>query len=227
MSEEARWLISIVVAIIVILLCLFIFNLIRTPVYIRFEEKMKPRLEIIGIRKQNVGAFGKGSGWGLMVKNNGIEPALTCRAIVEQIIPETGSKALDEWPINRPLHWAGQSEGMDDFTILGGQTARLGIIYLDYESGGQRNVITLAYRSNEQFRFLNYFLVDEPILLLLSITNEGTLPQYVVCRIDLEMITLDLVIEREDRPLFKIWCSGVEKPDLSEFIKSNAETEIS
>ncbi len=225
MSEEMRWLFSSGIALGVVLLGLFLFNLFRAPIYIRFEEKMKPRLEIVDFKEQGDGAYGSGRGWGLIIKNVGIEEAEDCTGTLEQIAFESSSRLLREWPIARPFHWSGQAEGLHHFKILGGQTARLGIIYLDYTYGTMSNVITLAYRAPERFR-LRYELsaFNKPVFLLLSIASRGTLPQYVVCRVDLEMLVRDLLIEREDSPVCQILWKGTESRDLTEFRNPSQES---
>ena len=225
MSEEIRWFFASGIALGIVLLGLFLFNLFRAPVYIRFEGKMKPRLEIVGFNEQKDGAFGDGCGWGLMIKNVGIEEAENCSGKLEQIEFESSAMSLKRWAIARPLHWSGQAAGLHDFRILGGQTARLGIIYLDYKYGPMSNVITLAYRTSEELR-LRYELsaFNKPVLLLLSIASKGTLPQYVVCRVDLEMLVRDLLIEDEDRLVCQILWKGTESRDLTDFRKPNQET---
>lgn len=208
----------------IFLIGLYAWNLIRAPVFLRFEKKMEPCLEILEYRRQDVGAYREGFCWGLRIRNSGTEPAEGCNCHLLQVFFESNPRTLKGFPIDRPFHWAGQSEDVPDFVIPGGQTARLNVIYHDYRDQirGIPSSITLAYRMKPELR-LRYELsaFTEPILLLFSLTSRGKLPKYVVCRIDLEALVQDLAIQPKP-PCGVLW-EGTERRDLAEFTKSNQE----
>ena len=64
MSEELRWLVSSGIALALVILGMFLYNLIRAPVFLKFERMMEPCLEVLEFRRQNEGAYGNGFCWG-------------------------------------------------------------------------------------------------------------------------------------------------------------------
>ena len=219
MSEELRWLVSSGIALVVVTLVLFLFNLIRTPVFLKFEKQINPRLKIKRFVKQRTAMGSLGSEWGLEITNIGIDPAEECHGRLEKITRESSPNTLSGQPVNRDFHWAGQGEGLHEFKIPGKQSALLGIVYYCSDGLGET---TLAYRGSQEFR-LDHTLsvIDEPILLLVSIASKGTLPQYVVCRIDIPALVRDLVFEAE--PSCTIKWMGMERRDLSDFVQVTRE----
>ena len=76
MNEELRWIISAIVALLVVFLGTFLWNLVRAPVFIRFEREREPKLVVKGIR---IYYDGKGVQWlGLGVENPTLSPIPNC-----------------------------------------------------------------------------------------------------------------------------------------------------
>lgn len=198
-------------------LLLFIFNLIRAPVYIKFEKKMKPCLEILRITEQNVGQTG--AGWSLEIRNDGIEPAKGCHGNLEDIEFETsqGGLSLARMPRARDLGWSGQLENASDYTIAGGQHAMLNLVNRD--SAAPDKTITLAYRSTVQFRIEHKLPQNDPILLLISIISEGRVPLYAICLLDIKAIASNIYRAYSGRSPVTLLYHGEQRRSLREFNK--------
>ena len=217
MSEEVRWLLSSGIALLIVLVGLFLFNLIRAPVYIRFEGKMKPRLEILGILETNVGQTG--AGWSLEIRNNGTQTAKECHGNLEDIEFETphGTLSLARWPRGRDLQWSGEVENTSHYDIAGGQHAMLSLVSRD--SAASDNNITLVYRGTEQFRLNHKLSPNDPILLLINITSEGRIPLYAICLLDMEVIASNIYRGLSGQSPVTLLYHGEHWLSLSEFQK--------
>lgn len=148
------------------------------------SASLLPPLEIIDVREE-AGEPNIDRGWGLVVKNpNTTRRATECTARIEKIAPEsvTSLLSLADMPMDRPLHWAeARSNAID---IPGGMAARLDVAYREQQD--RESIVTLAYEGNDTFRRKHYLPpFDESILVRLSITYDGSAPQYVVCRLNL------------------------------------------
>lgn len=201
----------------VFILLLFLWNLMRAPVYIKFEKKMKPCLEILRITEQNVGQTG--AGWSLEIRNNGIEPAKGCHGNLEDIEFETpqGGLSLARMPRARDLGWSGQLENASDYTIAGGQHAMLNLVNRD--SAAPDKTITLAYRSTVQFRIEHKLPQNDPILLLINIISEGRVPLYAICLLDMKAIASNIYRAYSGRSPVTLLYHGEQRRSLREFNK--------
>ena len=105
------------------------------------EERMAPRLNIIGVQESNMGYWG--SGWALEVRNRGTEPAKGCHGRLEDIDFETPLEnlSLNRWPKLRDLHWSGQLENSYDYYSerFIGDT---GVTFPSYEANSDGNKVS-------------------------------------------------------------------------------------
>ena len=191
----------------------------RAQVHV-LENKMQPVLELVN-EKEEAGKFPGDRGWGLVIRNRGVDKAVSCSARIEAIEFElTGTgQTLERWPIDRPLQWAGQ-EG-EDYDIPGGQAAHLDIAYIGaFGSWGPEvnRRATLAYRGDEAFR-VTHALPESvgPILLLINLVSEGQLPLYILCKLDVQVMKGMITGGLTERQPFKCLYFGSDRPTLSDF----------
>ena len=168
------------------------------------EQASKPRLVIEKGKQESTGQIR--FGWGLLVHNAGDDEAIDVHAELEaiQFACPTEGISLDEWPTNRPLHWAAQGED-DAFAIPGQQARRLNICYFNENTLS----VELSYhRSSNEFRTRNALTFDKyPVHVLVNIVCRGQKPLFALCRID------PYPYERS----FDLLYWGVERPDLSQY----------
>ena len=184
----------------VFILLLFLWNLVRAPVYIKFEERMNPRLKIEKTTEQLYG--GLGSIRGLIIHNQGTDEAVNCQGRLVEMefaIPQK-SQSLFRFPTNQPLKWSeepcGKSSG--NISIPGLSKADLMIVRWS------------SIRVNPR---LAYACIDDPhrdtlftgyeILLVISITSQNSAPTYAICLLDLKSqlkgYDLKLVVDKLDQ----------------------------
>lgn len=165
-------------------LLLFIVKLIKAPVYIKFEEKIKPRLEIEYVTEQLYG--GLGSVRGLIIRNQGTDEAVSCQGRLVEMefeIPQR-SQSLFRFPKYQPLKWGEEPWGISsgNISIPGSESAVLNIV---------------RWESRRHNPRLAYACIDTPlrdtlptgygILLVISITSQNSAPIYAICLLDLTM----------------------------------------
>jgi len=100
---------------------LFLFNLIRAPVFIKFENETKPHLTVEKVVESKYGKM-NGESWGLVVHNQGIDRADDCQGLLLQIefADPSVSQTLHTWPTNQPLQWENIPDYSDiSISILG------------------------------------------------------------------------------------------------------------
>lgn len=165
-------------------LLLFIVKLIKAPIYIKFEDKIKPRLEIECVTEQLY--EGLGSVRGLIIRNQGTDEAVNCQGRLVEMefaIPRK-SQSLFKFLKYQPLKWGEEPWGISSGNILipGSESAVLNIVRWS------------SIRVNPR---LAYACIDDPlrdtlltgyeILLVISITSQNSVPIYAICLLDLTM----------------------------------------
>lgn len=199
MSEELRWLISSGVALVFVLFLLFLFNLIRAPVYIRFEKEKEPKLIINGVRETNI--RGAKRSWGLCIANRGTDAAVNSKGeiIYLEFATPQGSLSMGRWPVNQPLQWTQAPIGEPSISIPGSREAILEVIIYELEN------MWIAYSLNEDFRENQKITVNDNFIAGIALTTDGVLPIYAVVFIAKGafggLVTLLLLLEiTENRP---------------------------
>ena len=225
MSEEAAWGISSLIALVVVIFGVFVFSLMRAPVFLRFEKEKEPCLEVLGLKKHDWGLAEDGFNWGLRVKNVGLGPARGCECLLQQIQSAYHTGRLSgHWPTEVPFYWQGQREF--PHVIQGGQTNRLQVIYHNYAGPafGMAGPIILGFRSNNLNSLLGHDLseIHEPILLLFSLVSEGKSAQYVLCRIDLDALVEEPV---QPEPCTMLYV-GIEEPNLADYLETRPNDKV-
>ncbi len=202
------------------LILLYLWNLVRAPVFLKFEKEKEPCLEVRGFKRQDRGLSEDGFNWGLRVKNVGLDPARGCECLLQEIRSAYDDGHLPgDWPTEVAFYWQGQREF--PHVIQGGQTNRLQVIYHNYAGPafGMAGPIVLAYRAQNTSNLLAHDLsgIHEPILLLFSLVSEGKSAQYVLCRIDLDALVA--------APTQSIPCTiryvGSEEPNLDNYLETS------
>ena len=200
----------------VFLVFLYLWNLVRAPVYLKFERMMTPCLKVV--RSFPLNLDGVGTGYAIEVANPGLVDAKRCHArLIElrfEIPHETIS--LSGTPPNRDLHWLGQQEGEKYYDAPGGQPSTLNVVYCEPKDG--KRILKLAYRSNEDYRVAHALPQGwGAILALIRISYEGHHAIDVVCRIDPKPM-VDIVYRSMsgDEPFELRYC-GTESVDLSKY----------
>jgi hypothetical protein len=176
----------------------------------------QPTLVIEGPVETNMGQMGRG--WGIRVRNRTLDFAEGCHGRLEDIELETpiAQWSMSRWPKDRDLHWSGQVEGASDYEIAGGQTATLNVV-----SSDRSKVIKLAYRGTEEFRLEHKLSANLPLLILVNISNRGSIPQYAICRVDPEALASFLIQGISGREPFSLLWHGTERPKLIDYQKPN------
>ena len=181
----------------------------------KLENSLIPKLQILGVKEEVTDNFGRG--WGIVVRNAGTSAASGCSARIEELAFETPKdrQSLGLLATDRPLHWAGQES--ESYEIPGGQTAHLNVVYSqrvkDTSTSSQEKFVTLAYRGDSEFQPIKSLSGEEPILALINISSDSTLPQYVVCKIVPSLMT-DLILQgvTGDSPFSIEWKGDRRKP---------------
>jgi hypothetical protein len=118
------------VPMVVATILLFFWNLMRAPVFIRFEKEKEPRLAIInGVVRSFYGQ--SGHSWELVIRNLGTDKADDCRGTLVDIDfgRHTEGFSMEWWPKNEQLQWAERSSGIiQEFSIPGGESRNLRVI---------------------------------------------------------------------------------------------------
>lgn len=184
MTEEFRWIISSGIALVIVLLGLFLFNLIRAPVYLKFEKEKEPVLKIVAVKSSNYQQ--SGHTFGLVIENKGTDIADDCRGqIIEIELYERSLTSQSSFglPVNQCLTWAEQEgvwETNKTFTIPGKSTKILHSIIFRYVSG--RPVVEIAYSASQDLRVNNAITNFEYAYMVISVTSQNRSPVYAVCR---------------------------------------------
>ena len=169
---------------------LFIYNLIRAPVFLRFEKEREPRLRIKEVIWGNAGAM-YGGNLGLLVSNGGLGRAEDCRGyLVEmEFANPSQNQSLFRWPQNCPLLWAeelARGEYTENFAIPGKTDRVLEVAYFRPSSHSTTDLY-LAYVGSEQFRQGHALKVSDGILIVVSVTSKDAFPIYAICLLGTEV----------------------------------------
>lgn len=176
MNEELRWIIATLIAVVVVFSVTFLFNLIRAPVYIKFEKEREPQL----IVEQDTAVCNHklGYSWRIKVTNKGTDTAKGCKGQLIVMVDEIPQPRMswERWPFNESLNWSDGKEA----TEIRKETKELEVIY----GGGYGKPLYLAYAKDEAFReqYALKLWSSSNILLVISISSDGKLPVYAVCR---------------------------------------------
>jgi len=184
---------------------LFIYNLIRAPVFLRFEKEKEPRIRIKRVIWENAGSM-YGGNLGLLISNEGIDKAEDCRGyLVEmEFVNPPQNESLSRWPQNCSLQWAEELASrkyIENFAIPGKTDIILEVVYWR-PSSLSRVELYLAYVSSEEFRQGHALLVSRGILMVVSVISRNALPIYAICFLETEsgfgyrMELLDVKTER-------------------------------
>ncbi|MBA7668906.1 hypothetical protein ES703_77026 [subsurface metagenome] len=182
-------------------LLLFLVKLIKAPVYIKFEEKMKPRLEIECVTEQLYG--GLGSIRGLIIRNQGADEAVNCQGrLVEMefVIPQK-NQSLFRFPTNQPLKWGEEPCGESSGNITIPSLSKAALMIVRWSS--IRVNPRLAYACIDD-PYRDTLLTGYEILLVISITSQNSVPIYAICLLALtrrpEGYDLKLLGKRDQQP---------------------------
>lgn len=162
---------------------LFIWNLIRAPVYIKWEEEKEPVLEIVAVKPESYQQMGQS--FGLVIENKGTDMADDCRGQIIEIefASPQRSQSMFSWPVNRYLTWAEQ-EGVwgtnKPCTIPGKDSKELQLIIFRYVGGKQ--VVEIAYSDSQDLRINNSITHLEDAYMVISLTSKNRPPIYAICR---------------------------------------------
>jgi hypothetical protein len=118
-----------------------------------------------------------GYSWRIKVTNKGIDTAKGCKGQLIVMVDEIPQPHMswERWPFNESLNW---SDGKE-VTEIRKETKELEVIY----GGGYGKPRYLAYAKDEAFREQYALqLWSSNILLVISISSDGKLPVYAVCR---------------------------------------------
>ncbi len=181
MSEELRWLVSSGIALGAVVLGRFFFNLIRAPVFLKFEKEKEPCLIIDGVTTEFSNKISGGC-WVLLIRNQGTDQAEDCRGRLVDIefAQPQKNQSLFRWYKNHSLEW---TEGFrDSISIPGRQSGTLRLATWDSSQGFPNNQLRVAYANNPTTIFLP---TDREIIFVVSVASKDTLPQYVVCLLDM------------------------------------------
>ena len=179
-----------------------------------------PVLEILRAKEEAMDGVG-GRGWGLVIRNSSRDTARGCSARLETFDFETpiSGLSLSFMPTDRPLHWAGQEK--ESYEIPGEQKAHLNVVYFERRHTdvvfSNDEIVTIAYLGTEQFRKQHNLAGDYPVLILLNITCEKSVPQYAVCRIAPDLVKSRIKAGLVKEAPFSLLWAGMEKRELSDF----------
>lgn len=202
--------------------------LVFTPMrmWVTQAKRMRPVLTFIEVRVE-AGRLPDERGWGLVIRNIGTEVALGCSARIEALELEEvrPNQTMQWWPINRPLHWAGQET--DSYNIPGGQSAHLNVAYCGHIEHQTGQSVTLAYRAEESFRNAHTLPPGVgPILIMISVVSTGQSPQYAVCRLNISLmknlIASGLARERSEEEPFQLLYFGANRPQIATYQRLQA-----
>lgn len=114
------------------------------------KRSAEPVIEIVGVREQVLNQVG--TGYAIEVYNRGLLDADHCHGRLVEIEFETlqEHQTLARWPIGRDLHWSGQVENVDSYTLPGHHNAILNVVYFDTIQNNWK--VMLVYRSTPQYR---------------------------------------------------------------------------
>jgi len=181
---------------------LFIFHLIRAPVYIKFEREKEPRLTIVDIVRSHYGE--KGHSWELIIKNLGTDRADDCRGTLVDIdfAKPIDSFSMEWWPKNEQLQWAERlPSNTKEFSIPGLESKNLRVIIneLSEPQTPYDNIpaLYIAYARDELSRGRSalstgtYFSPTSSVtidaassILVISVTSKNREPIYAICYLD-------------------------------------------
>lgn len=185
---------------------LFIYNLIRAPVFLRFEKESEPRLRIKEVIWKNAGTM-YGGNLGLLISNEGLGRAENCRGyLVEmEFANPPQNQSLFRWPKNHPLQWAeelAKEEYTGNFAIPEKTDNVLEVVYWRPSSHSTIDLY-LAYTGSEQFRQGHALKIADGILIVVSVISKNALPIYAICLLGTEVgfdYHMELLAVKTERP---------------------------
>ena len=182
------------------------------------EERLKPRLSIVGVDRTGNGRVGYYRG--IVIRNEGLGEADMCRGQLEEISCLSDG-VVSSLPVPRNLQWSLGNSMMptESLSISGSQSAVLDVAYLEPIRLGDRSehitwkgrdpaetvgwIPRLFYAGGVDFRRSHSLPRHQQLLLLISVTSGSYAPGYAVCRLrsgarpgsfDLELV--DIARER-------------------------------
>lgn len=206
---------------VVFALLFIVFVVTPTRLGVRQLRLSQPLLEIGQVFETNKGHGGLG--WGLVIHNRSSESAYECRANLEDLDFEIPSSELTlrKFP-RRDLYWTGQYDDKA-YEIPVDQKATLNVMYFSHALQFENPMsLTLAYRASEEFRADNKLTMREPVLALININSRGYVPQFVVCRLDLEVARNRILRGVSGRDPLEILWQGSKRRRLSDFQRESS-----
>ena len=201
---------------------LFIYNLIRAPVFIRFEKEKEPRLAIKGIARSHYGK--KGHSWDLIIKNLGTDRADDCKGTLVGIdfAKPTEGLSMEWWPKNEQLQWAERLPSMlQEFSIPGLESRNLRVIVNELSKPQTPyhdiRTVYIAYARDELSRerspldagtlftpTSNITVDTASCILVIGITSKNAVPIYAICYLTRDYAgfgyELNLLDQKSDLP---------------------------
>lgn len=158
----------------VFLILLYLFHLIRAPIYMKWEKEKQPKLTVREVVRGNLSRTQ--SSWGVLVANQGTSRADDCRGEIIYLEFATPPKGLSMrgWPINQPLQWAQALTGTSSINIPGSRDAVLQVIV------GDSDELCIAYAVSEAFRNDHAIHASNDFIAGIAITSKDTTPVYAV-----------------------------------------------
>jgi hypothetical protein len=212
-KEEIAVVIAFIVApILLYLLVVFVFNLIRAPVFIKWERDKEPCLTIFKEPDEG-GSLDHGHYRGLTIKNEGTQEAEGCRGQLEDIINiETNERQI--FPINRNLQWSRYSamEPTEVLPIAGRGFAVLDVaLVTDMRLKGSpsRRQFQIVFAGGPDAREAQEIPVGGTYLALISVTSKDKEPIYALCYLDTRGEARNFRME--------IKYIGIQRPNLDDY----------
>ncbi len=164
----------------------FVVNLIRAPVYIRFEGMMRPRLKVEC-------EFNRIASWGLQIKNEGTDQAEDCQGqpVEMDFLTPQKDKSFVEWLRHQRFRWVGESPSSTSFSIPGKSRAELEVMTRPPVEFEIYDGLRLTYIGENDFSQPPCLPWDYKILTVISIVSKNALPIYAVCLLDTAKVKFD------------------------------------
>jgi len=192
------------------LLFIFIFNLIRAPVFIKFESDRRTRMLIEGIIESHYGD--QGLVWGILIKNLGTDIMMNCRGQLVDIdvTQNQDEQTMGWWPKKQYLEWASSTKSQS-ISIPGKTEAILNVVCKETKYSYYNPDLYITYSAGEKIRKRSpLHAVDSTVLLIVGLTANDNIPMYVICYFDMRKnliilgTTTELMTIEDCRSIYKL-----------------------
>lgn len=206
--------VGVVVGLVIVFALIFVWKLTRASFKQRDEarcalaasqtqQESPPSLTIEDVFYE--GSEGSGDCWVLRIRNSGVNEAENCvgRLVDLEFAQPQEGQSLFRWPRNSSLEWTdGPREVVN---IPARQTATLRLATFNFSQGFPTSRLRIAYANNRES---SYLPSEREILLVVSVSSRGTLPQFAVCLVD--MISAPIMMS------VKVWLVSEEQPTIDD-----------